>query len=147
MIKSINHGVTENWNSYWNSCLIDYTVSTMFSGDASAKHNDCRDSGEFDKANSTQKNGTNWIRKVIRWHKWNILSMLSVMRPNFLFSPLLFEDLTMTLCHYPLFRVRSWNIGMRCMSFYILMETLSVLLALRVGHLLGIHRPLEPAHT
>ena len=25
--------------------------------------------------------------------------------------------------YYPLFRVRSWNSGMRCMSFYILMES------------------------
>ena len=27
-----------------------------------------------------------------------------------------------SMTHFPLFRVRSWNNGMRCMSFYILME-------------------------
>ena len=34
----------------------------------------------------------------------------------------------------PLFRVRSWNNGMRCMSFYILMEAFSTLLALCAGN-------------
>ena len=29
--------------------------------------------------------------------------------------------------YYPLFRARSWNNGVHCMSFYILMETLSAL--------------------
>ena len=29
-----------------------------------------------------------------------------------------------SMTYYPLFRVRSWNNGMRCMSLYILMETL-----------------------
>ena len=29
-----------------------------------------------------------------------------------------------SMTHLPLFRVRSWNNGVRCMSFYILMETI-----------------------
>ena len=35
-----------------------------------------------------------------------------------------------SMIHLPLFRIRSWNYGMRCMSFYILMETFSILMAL-----------------
>ena len=51
------------------------------------------------------------------WVRLSILSQLSITICGAVFSAYQFP-----LWYYPLFRVRSWNNGMRCMSFYIRMS-------------------------
>ena len=65
-----------------------------------------------------------WVRLSI-FSQWSIIQYVGCVFSVYLFPSWwlsYYNHQIGSMNYYPLFRVRSWNNGMRCMSFYILME-------------------------